>query len=185
MKLKTRLKNFNNTFPLIVGITAVLWMIEIFNISIDHSLCIYGIYPRTEFGLRGILLAPWIHGSVEHLMLNTIPFIVLGSFIAGEGKKRFIKVTLFIVIFAGSATWLAAAKGYHVGLSGVLFGYFGYLLAIGYYNRDLVSILLAAVVIFFYGSMIWGVFPSEGPVSWEGHLFGLLAGILSAKVLRK
>jgi membrane associated rhomboid family serine protease len=117
-------------------------------------------------------------------MLNTLPFVVLGSFVAIDGKKKFIKITLFIVLVSGIATWLAAAPGYHVGLSGVIFGYFGYLVAIGYYNRNFVSLLLAAVVIFFYGSMIWGIFPAEGPVSWEGHLSGLIAGLLSAKLLR-
>ena len=184
MKLKTRVKNFNNTFPLILGITAVLWIIEIFNIYVGHSLCNYGIHPRTQNGLLGIVIAPWLHGSVDHLLLNTLPFIVLGSFIASNGKKKFIKISLFIIIVAGGATWLVGSQGYHVGLSGVLFGFFGYLLAVGYYNRDFVSILIAAVVIFFYGSMIWGIFPSDGPVSWEGHLFGLLAGLLSAKIIR-
>jgi len=184
MKLKTRFYNFHNTFPLILAIIGCLWIIELVNMSMNHLLCVYGIYPRTQFGLRGIILAPLLHGSMEHLVLNTLPFIVLGSFIASGGKQRYVKVTLFIVIVTGLATWLAATPGYHVGLSGLIFGYFGYLVAIGFYNRDFFSILIAAVVIFFYGSIIWGVLPAEGPVSWEGHLFGLFSGILSAKFFR-
>jgi len=184
MKLKTRFKNFNNTFPLIMGIIACIWIIELVNKSLNHMLCIYGIFPRTQIGLRGIVFAPLLHGSIEHLVLNTLPFIVLGSFVASDGRKKFLKVTLFIMLLTGIATWVVAAAGHHVGLSGVIFGYFGYLIAIGYYNRDFVSIFFAAIVIFFYGSIIWGIFPVEASVSWEGHLFGLLAGFLAAKFLK-
>jgi membrane associated rhomboid family serine protease len=184
MKLKTRFKNFNNTFPLIMGIIACIWAIELLNHSMNHVLCMYGIYPRTQIGLRGIIFAPLLHGSIEHLMLNTLPFIVLGSFVASDGRMKFIKVTLFIMLLTGMATWVVAADGFHVGLSGVIFGYFGYLVFIGYYNRNFFSIFIAAVVIFFYGGMIWGIFPSQEPISWEGHLFGLLAGFLAAKFLQ-
>jgi membrane associated rhomboid family serine protease len=184
MKVKTRLKNFNHTFPLIIGIIVFIWIIELVNRSLNHMLCVYGIYPRTQIGLRGILFSPLLHGSIDHLILNTLPFIVLGSFVASDGKKKFIKVTLFIMLLTGFATWLVAAAGFHVGLSGVIFGYFGYLVAIGYYNRNFFSILIAAVVIFFYGGIVWGILPVEESISWEGHLFGLLTGFLAAKFIR-
>lgn len=163
------------------GFLILLWIIEVVNMIQGHSLCAYGIRPRSIPGLAGIFLSPLLHASPGHLLLNTVPLALLGFLVILRGVGSFLGVTLFIALVGGGAVWIFGSSGQHVGASGLVFGYFGFLIARGWYGRDLVSILIAIVVLILYGSLIWGVLPLRPYVSWESHLFGLLAGVLAGR----
>ena len=132
--------------------------------------------------LSGIPLSPFLHGSFAHLILNTVPLVTLGSFVAFYGTRIFLTVSLWIILLSGAALWLFGRSAYHVGASSVLFGYFGYLVARGWYERSVTALLVAFLTLGLYGGMVWGVLPTRYYVSWEGHLFGLLAGVLVARL---
>ena len=168
--------------PLLLGCVALLWGIECINALLNHRLNRWGILPRTLTGLVGIPLSPFLHGSFAHLILNTVPLVTLGSFVAFYGTRLFLAVSLWIMLLSGAALWLLGRPAYHVGASSVLFGYFGYLVARGWYERSVTALLVALLTLGLYGGMVWGVLPTRFYISWEGHLFGLLAGVLVARL---
>ena len=167
--------------PLLLGCVAFLWSIECVNALLNHRLNRWGILPRTFAGLVGIPLSPFLHGSFAHLILNTVPLVTLGGFVAFYGARIFLAVSLWIILLSGGALWLLGRSAYHVGASSVLFGYFGYLVARGWYERSVTALLVALLTLGLYGSIVWGVLPTRSYISWEGHLFGLLAGVLVAR----
>ncbi|MYB76226.1 MAG: rhomboid family intramembrane serine protease [Chloroflexi bacterium] len=167
---------------LVLAAVTLLWAVEAVNLITEHTLSTWGILPRTLTGLRGIPLSPFLHANLSHLLVNTLPFLVLGGLVCLQGKRAFLGVSLFIVLTGGAAVWLFGRMAYHIGASGLIFGFFGYLVARGWYERSLGSILIALVTLFFYGSLVWGVLPTTSYISWEGHLFGLLAGIVAARI---
>lgn len=169
------------------SVVAVLWAIQIVNAAIFRGgLAIYGIAPRNLVGLRGILFAPLLHGGFGHLMANTLPLITLGWLIMLQDTADFLWVTLIAMGISGIGTWLVGATtSIHVGASGVIFGYLGFLLARGYFERSVSAIALALIVFALYGSLIWGVLPSQPGVSWEGHLFGFIGGVVGARLLSR
>ena len=168
--------------PLLLGCVALLWGIECINALLNHRLNRWGILPRTLTGLVGIPLSPFLHGSFAHLILNTVPLVTLGSFVAFYGTRLFLAVSLWIMLLSGAALWLLGRPAYHVGASSVIFGYFGYLVARGWYERSIAALLVALLTLGLYGGMVWGVLPTRFYISWEGHLFGLLAGVLVARL---
>ncbi len=166
----------------ILGFVVLIWVIELINFSIDHRLSDWGILPRTLKGLKGIPLSPFLHASLIHVMMNTIPLAVLGGFVMLHGRQIFFEISIIIIIVSGTALWLFGRTSYHVGASGLIFGYFGYLVLRAWYDRSLKSFIIAFVTVFLYGGIIWGLLPTFSRISWEGHLFGLLAGILAARL---
>src|SRR5712691_7380477 len=168
--------------PLLLVCVALLWSIECINALLDHRLNRWGILPRTFRGLVGIPLSPFLHGSFAHLILNTVPLVTLGSFVAFYGTRIFLAVSLWLILLSGAGLWLLGRSAYHVGASSVLFGYFGYLVARGWYERSVTALLVALLILGLYGGMVWGVLPTRSSISWEGHLFGLLAGVLVARL---
>ena len=169
----------------IFGSLAVMWVVEIINGFIGHRLSLWGILPRTTPGLIGIPLSPFLHGSFNHVLSNTIPFLVLGGLVGLRGGQKLVGISLFIIAAGGAGVWLLGRPAVHVGASGLVFGYFGYLVANGWFDRRPLSILAAIAVILVYGSLVFGVIPTTGFVSWEAHLFGLLAGVLAARLTRR
>lgn len=169
---------------LIVGFVAILWGVEIINMIMQHNLNGFGIKPRNIIGLRGVIFSPFLHGGLIHLIMNSVPMLVLGGFVAIKGEKTFFEATIIIILLGGLGTWIIGRPAYHVGASGLVFGYLGFLLSTGYYERTASSIIVAAIVFFLYGGMIWGVLPTLPFVSWEGHLCGLLAGGVAARLLK-
>jgi membrane associated rhomboid family serine protease len=165
---------------------ALMWAIEIVDVIMGGRLNYYGIYPRTSIGLKGILFAPFLHGSFGHLISNTIPFVVMGWFVMLRETKEFFLVSAIALLASGFGVWLFGAPGsLHIGASGVVFGYFGFLLARAYFERSALSIALALTVGILYGSLIWGVLPTQIGISWEGHLFGFIGGVLAANWLAR
>lgn len=167
---------------LILGTVCVIWAVEVLNLLSGRQFASLGVLPRHISGLIGIPLSPFIHGSVSHAMVNTMPFLVLGGLVALRGVRAFLSVSVFVILCGGAALWLFGRASYHIGASGLIFGYFGYLVARGWYERSTGAILTALLALFLYGGLVWGVLPSRSFISWEGHLFGMLAGVLAARL---
>lgn len=169
------------------GLVVLLWGVQIVNAWLfNGQLTRYGIQPRQWSGLWGILLAPLLHGSFQHLMTNTIPLLTLGWLILLQETGDFLIVTVIAAIVSGLGTWITGAPwSVHIGASGVVFGYFGYLLLRGYFERSSVSILLSLLVVGLYGGMILGILPNQPGISWQGHLFGFVGGGVAARLLAK
>ena len=166
-----------------VIIVGLMWIVELFNSSVGHQLGMWGIRPRTEEGLIGIFLWPFLHANVEHMISNTIPLAVLSWFVLLRGFKDYLIVTIGITLIAGATIWLVARPAIHIGASGLIFGYFGFLVAAAWYEKSLRSLIISISTIFLYGGIVWGVFPQATHISWEAHLFGLLSGLLLASFL--
>lgn len=183
MKRKSLDPSLLNAISGVLILVFVLWGIEIFNLLTGHELNRFGIFPRQIENLPGIIVAPFLHGSLLHVAMNTIPLVVLGILISLKNHRTLVKSTAIIVLCSGFGVWLVGRPGYHVGASGLIFGYFGFLLSRGWYGRDFGSILIAVLTVSLYGGMFWGIVPVEGPISWEAHLFGFLGGILAARAI--
>jgi membrane associated rhomboid family serine protease len=175
-------KELRRQMMILGGIVAILWIIELFDVILfDGSLDKLGIRPRSLQGLRGILFAPFLHASFRHLLANTIPFFVLGWFVMLRRQRDFVLVTLFTAVVSGLGIWLIGpSHSIHIGASGLIFGYFGFLLFQGYFERSLSSILWSVLVVFLYGGMLFGVLPRGSGISWQAHLFGFIGGGVAA-----
>jgi membrane associated rhomboid family serine protease len=172
---------------ILVGIVALLWLLEAVDQLIFRGrLDALGIRPRTMSGLRGIVFAPFLHLGFAHLAANTIPFIVLGWLVMLRSTSDFFVVAVVSAAVSGLGVWLfGGPHSVHVGLSGVIFGFLGYLLARGVYERRLDAIVLALIALLLYGGALWGVLPLRAGVSWQGHLFGFLGGWLVAFLITR
>lgn len=165
----------------------IIWLVEFADwLIFDGSLDAYGIKPRTITGLRGILFMPFLHRGFGHLLANTIPIIVLGWLVMLRRKSDIFTVAAVTMLVGGLGIWLfGATNSVHVGASGLVFGFFGFLLAQAYFERSPAAIALAVVVFLLYGGIIWGVLPGQVGVSWLGHLFGFIGGVLAAYLLSR
>lgn len=166
-----------NFVPLILFVIAI-WVVEIVNFFLGHGLSTWGILPRQASGLIGIPLAPFLHGGLWHAASNTLPLLILGGLMLIGGKRQFWTITIGTVLLGGFLVWLFGRSALHVGASGLVFGYFGALLARAYFERSLLSIAIACATMILYGGMLWGILPLRSYISFEGHLFGLVAGIV-------
>jgi len=169
------------------GFVAIFWILEIADLAFfSGRLNLYGIAPRTTIGLRGILFAPFLHANLPHVAANTVPFLVLGWLIMLREISDFFIVTAASMLVGGLGVWLfGAPNSIHIGASGVIFGYLGFLLLRGFFERSAIAIILSLIVCFLYGGVLWGVLPSRVGISWEGHLFGLIGGVIAARILAK
>ncbi len=135
------------------------------------------VVPRSPRGLLGLLTAPFVHANLSHLLANLPPFIVLGILVLRRGGHAFLVTAVTVALLSGGLLWLFGRKAAHVGMSGVIFGFFGYLIGIAYVTRGAWDLLIALAVLLVYGGMLAGLKPARNGASWEGHLFGLLAGL--------
>lgn len=168
------------------GFIFLIWFIEIIDwFFFQGALDGYGVRPRTVNGLVGVLYAPFLHGGFGHLMANTLPILVLGGLIIlSRGLKAFFLVTGVVMISSGLGAWLIGpGHSVHIGASGLVFGYFGFLLLIAYFDRSCQAVVVAIMVFFFYGGLVWGIVPRGDGISWQSHLFGLVGGVLAAYLL--
>ena len=165
---------------------ALVWAVSLYGLFVDGRL-VYALalVPRRVDGLPGILGAPLVHGSFAHLLANTVPLLILGGMVVVRGVAYYLTTTLAIVVLGGLGLWALGRDAAHIGASGLIFGYFGFLVARGYYERRPQSIAVSVLVVAVYGGMIAGVLPRDDGVSWEAHLFGLLAGGLCARSARR
>jgi membrane associated rhomboid family serine protease len=170
---------------LLFGSVAAMWAAFIVTALTGGALLWLGVVPRTTLGLRGILFAPLLHGSFAHLIANTIPFLILGWLVMLRDHRHFTMVTLVSMICSGGMAWLLGAPGsVHVGASGVIFGYLGFLMLSGWYARSAGSIVLSIVVTVLWGGLAFGVMPGQAGISWQAHMGGFIGGVLTARSYR-
>lgn len=169
--------------PILSDILFILWGVFILNSLLNHRLLYLGILPRHLIGLPGIVFAPFLHANFNHLFFNSIPLIVLSNFLLMHGLPYFLWVTGFITLISGFLTWCFAKPGIHVGASGVITGYWALLVADVYNQGTVTAIMLGIICIYYFAGIFYSIFPSEKGVSWEGHLFGLIAGFITSYTL--
>lgn len=167
------------------AIVGFLWLAELVDaLLLRGALDSFGIQPRALTSLPALLIAPLLHAGFGHLLANTIPLIVLGWLVMWRRTSDLFVVGLAAAISSGLGVWLfGGANTIHLGVSGVIFGLLGYLLARGYYERSVNAIGLALIALFLYGGMLWGVLPLQQGVSWQGHLFGFVGGVVAAYIM--
>ena len=163
--------------PFMLGLLGVLWAVYFLNRMLGSRLSIFGIIPRSIFGIPGIALHPLLHADFSHLFFNSIPLFVLGSLLLVTGYDNFICVSLSVILISGTAIWLFGRPGIHLGASTVIMGYWSYLVLNAYQHPSIVSVILAIVSLYYFGGLFLALFPKQGNVSWEGHVFGFIAGI--------
>jgi membrane associated rhomboid family serine protease len=172
-------------FGWVAGLTALLWLIHIVDFVLGLDLQRYGVYPRTLEGIRGIVLAPLIHGSFAHIVANTLPLLILGTALL-YGYPRSSRIMVPVIwLLSGLGVWLFARESLHFGASGLTFGFMFFVFVIGALRWDAKAIALSCIVFFMYGSMIWGIFPTAPNVSFEYHFFGAAVGVAGAVLLRR
>lgn len=175
-------KNQINLKFLILPVYFVLAMWIVFWIEVrwHYSLSHFGILPGSISGLRGILFGPFLHGSLKHLFNNSVPIIVLTSTLLYFYPKQALRILIFGTLFTGLGTWVIGRPAYHIGASGVVYMLTSYLLFQGLISRNIQLISISLIVVFFYGSLIWYLFPIDPKISWEGHSSGFVVGLLFA-----
>ena len=170
-------------FPLLFVV--LIWIVQFCQYFFNLELSKYGLLPFTTRGLLGIFTAPLIHAGFNHIISNTIPLLLLGSGIFYFYKEVAYKTFFMVYFIPGIFVWFLGRESYHIGSSGIVYGFVTFLFFSGLIRRDNRSIALALIVTFLYGSLIWGVLPLSKEISWEYHLFGALTGIYAAIVFRK
>lgn len=173
----TIIQETQQNFPLLWRIAALPWVIWAINGLLHGVLFHLGIIPRRLQGIPGIFCAPFIHANFSHVFFNTIPLIVLSDFVLLQGWNYFLYASLFIIIVSGFLIWCFAKPGIHIGASGLITGYWGLLVSNIYQQGSLMAIILGALSAYYFAGIFLGVFPQGKGISWEGHLFGLLAGV--------
>ena len=168
---------------LVAGMVVVMWALEVVDL-VGGNLDSDGIHPRDVDGLPGIALAPFLHAGWGHLIGNTLPFLVLGFTIALGGLARTAAVTVIVALVAGFGTWLLGPPHTnHIGASGLVFGFAAYLVARGAWSHRPLHLLVGLIVLAIYGTtLVFGLVPTPG-VSWQGHLFGAVGGVVAARAL--
>ena len=163
----------------------IMWLVFGWETYYNTSFNSYGILPRDFTGLRGILFAPFIHGDLSHIGNNSYPVLILGTAIFYFYRKSAKFVFLYSFLMTGIWVWAMARSSFHIGASGLIYAWGSFLFTSGVLNKNKRMMGLSMLVVFLYGSMIWGIFPLEEGISWESHLFGAIAGIILAFVFRK
>jgi len=171
---------YSATIMLVCGIVLIV------NTVLPMDLNQFGIIPRSFEHIGGIFIAPFLHGSWLHLLSNLLPFIVFGTLIGAQGSKRFWQLLILHIITTGLLVWLfARGNSVHIGMSGVIYAFWGYLIVYGLVRRNMLHLIISLMMLIFYGGLVFGVLPTRFGVSFESHLFGALAGAASGYYFAK
>ncbi|MEM6480028.1 MAG: rhomboid family intramembrane serine protease [Pseudomonadota bacterium] len=171
---------FTRLFAL-AAFLAAIWALQGLNSATGIDLSDWlGLIPRSIAGLDGIVAMPFLHGGFEHLMANTPPLVVMGGLLAATATRALVAVNAVIVLVGGGLVWLLGSPAIHIGASGLVFGWFGFLVTRALVDRSTTTLICALIVGFLYGSILVGVLPGQPGISWEAHLFGAIAGALAA-----
>lgn len=163
-----------------MAICALMIGVHIVNLSTNGVLYHYGIYPRQPDSLWGIFAAPFLHGNLGHLLNNLVGLIIFSGLLFVHSLKRYLWSSVFIITLTGLLVWLFARNALHIGASGWIFGLWSLCIATAWYDRKFINILIALLVVFLYGGMLFGVLPNDPRISFESHLFGAIAGVVCA-----
>ncbi len=165
----------------ILALVGICWLVfAANNLLWSGQLSQYGIVPRRVGGLPGIIWAPFLHGSLKHLAANTVPLLIFGGILCYRSRSEFAVIALAGTLLVGTLTWVFARNASHIGASGLIFCFFGYLASLAYFQRTFGTLVLSAVCILGYGGMLKGLLPGAPGISWESHVAGFLAGIALA-----
>lgn len=182
---ESMMKTSQETFTFYYGVVLypllfvlMMWFVYWFELRFGVDFTAWGVRPRTGKGLRGILFSPFIHSGIKHLWHNTAPMIVLSTALFYFYRKISWRVLLWIVVLSGLGTWMIGRPSFHIGMSGVIYGLASFLFFKGIRAKHFRLIALSLLVVFLYGSLIWGTLPLDQKVSWEGHLSGFIAGMV-------
>ncbi|MCX7862136.1 MAG: rhomboid family intramembrane serine protease [Bacteroidales bacterium] len=163
----------------------IIWFVYFLEIVFEVDFSHYGVYPQKLKGLIGILFSPLIHGSWEHLVSNSIPLLVLGTMLFYFYPKSSWKVFLLLYFITSLWVWVGARQAYHIGASGIIYGLAAFIFTSGVLLKSISLLAISLLVVFLYGSMVWGIFPIQWKYSWESHLSGFVLGVILAVYFRK
>jgi membrane associated rhomboid family serine protease len=169
-------------FPTMLMLLGGLWIFNFINWQTGSKLNCFGIYPRHAVGLIGIPFAPLLHGNFTHLLFNSVPLFFLGLFVMSLSLETFYYATAIIIVLSGFSVWCIGRRGIHIGASGLIAGYFGFVLAIAYQKPTFTTLFCAAVAFYYFGGILLSLFPTDQKTSWEGHLTGFLSGVVAMLV---
>ena len=178
MDKDTEKKIFKYSLLFPVLIVGLFWLVKLAEIVLNIDLAEFGILPLHLEGLPGILLSPFIHGSWDHLLSNSLPFLVLGFALFYFYRNLAYRILFLIYLLSGLCVWLGGRESYHIGASGIVYGLASFLFFSGVFRKDAHLLTIGIIVTFLYGSMFWGIFPIKPDVSWESHLWGAASGLL-------
>ncbi|MDI9818364.1 MULTISPECIES: rhomboid family intramembrane serine protease [unclassified Legionella] len=172
-----------NNITILTIILATLWLIYFLNLVFNNHLLYLGIIPRRLYGLGGIIFAPLLHANFNHLFFNSIPLLVLSNFVLINGLHYFFIVTVIITILSGFLIWCFAKPGIHIGASSLITGYWALLVSDILQQGTATAIILGVISLYYFAGIFLGIFPGKKGVSWEGHLFGLIAGFIASYLI--
>lgn len=170
-------------FKMLLYVVAAMWVIQIIQMLSGYALASFAIYPRQISGLIGIFTAPFMHWGLFHVFSNTVPLLILGWLVSTQ--VPLLRTSLIIVVLTGVFVWLMGRSAAHAGASGLVMGYFGFLLSYGFFSRSFKSILISAAVVIFYGGMLFSLLDFRPHVSFESHIFGFIAGLITAWLINQ
>jgi membrane associated rhomboid family serine protease len=173
-------QSFINAVMIVASFWAVFIISELIGVDFNH----FGIVPRSSEGIKGILFAPFLHGNFTHLISNTIPMLVLTTVLFWIYPRIAFRVLILSVLMGGTLVWIFGRAAFHIGASGVIFALVGFIMASGIFRRKLKALLIAFVIFFLYGGILWGILPTQPGVSWESHLFGAVSGVALAYIFK-
>ena len=182
-------KNLINKLKIPVLLTLSFWFVFLLDITLPQDFKTYGLYPRTLSGLKGIFFAPFIHGDFFHLLNNTLPFFILSTLLYSLHRKHFWKTLFSTTLMTESLAWIVGRNGHHIGASGMIYSFAFFIIIFAWFKRDLKSILISLLVIFFYGgALLSGLLPflkSASSTSLEKHFLGAVSGIMWAYISKR
>ena len=158
----------------------IMWIVKIIEYNFGISFAHFGVFPQSLSGLKGILLSPFIHKDFTHLINNSYPILILGGILFSIYRKIALQLFIWLFFIAGFWLWIIGRPSFHIGASGIIYALASFLLVSGIVQKNPRLSAISMLIIFLYGSMIWGLLPTKEPISWEGHLAGFLAGVLVA-----
>ena len=162
----------------------VMWLVKLIELQFDLSFVTFGVSPQTLKGLRGLLFSPFIHKDLTHLFNNSYPILILGGLLFSVYRKIALPIFVWLFFISGFWLWIIGRPSFHIGASGIIYALASFLCISGVIRKNPRLAAVSLIIIFLYGSMIWGVIPTKEPISWEGHLAGFVAGILVAVFYR-
>jgi membrane associated rhomboid family serine protease len=173
--MEKKIFKYSLLFPFIIVL--VFWIVWLIDLTPGVDFTHYGILPRQSAGLKGILFSPFIHSGFNHLVSNTVPFFVLTFALVYFYRWLSYRIFFLMFIISGALVWLTGRDAWHIGASGLVYALAAFHLVSGFIRMDLRLLTISVIVVFIYGGMIWGIFPFNSGISWEGHLWGAASGV--------